>query len=167
MTTTTALITPLTPAQKRIAELLVQGLTNGEIATEARLSTETVGFHIRNMRQSLHCPPRSKLPVLAHTLLLHRQVPVPSLPASRPPFTASENQRLLLKAHAEHSATVDIARNAKIAPTDVKAFTEDLVRAAGADNVTQLVGWGHALRLLGAGGEGAADLSATPEGAAR
>ncbi|WP_331752395.1 LuxR C-terminal-related transcriptional regulator [Streptomyces sp. NBC_00829] len=167
MTTTTAPITPITPAQQRIAEHLVQGLTNSEIATEEHLSGDTVSSHIRGMRQNLHCPPRSSRPVLAHALLLHRQVAVPSLPVSRPPFTADENQQRLLKALAGHSAPADIARAARIARADVKPFTEDLVRAAGANDATQLIGWGHALGLLGDDGQGAPDPSAAFEGAAR
>ncbi|WEH37870.1 LuxR C-terminal-related transcriptional regulator (plasmid) [Streptomyces sp. AM 4-1-1] len=166
--TTAAPITPITPAQKRIAERLVRGRTNSEIAAEGHLSGATVTSHIRGMRRSLRCPPRSSRPVLAHALLLHRQVPVPSLSVVRPSFAADEDQRRLLTALAEHSALADIAKAAKITPADVKASTEDLVRAAGVANATQLVGWGHALGLLGADAEVVPSSStAVGEGAAR
>ncbi|MBT1189537.1 DNA-binding protein [Streptomyces sp. CJ_13] len=167
MTTTTAPITPITPAQKRIAEQLVQGLTNSEIASEEHLSRGTVSSHVRGMRQNLHCPRRSSRPVLAHALLIHRQVAVPSLSPLQPSFTADEGQKRLLKAIAEHSSPADNARAAKIPLADVKPLTEDLVRAAGATDSTQLVGWGHALGLLGEGGQDTTDLPAASEGAAR
>ncbi|KOU40201.1 hypothetical protein ADK55_32085 [Streptomyces sp. WM4235] len=147
--TTTAPVKPLPPAQKRIAEHLVQGLSNNEIATKEHLSLDTVSSHIRGMRQSLHCPPRASRPVLVHTLLLHRQVTTPQFPPQRPTFQPSEVEQLLLKAIAEHSAPADIARAAKIAPSDVKARTQDLVRAAGVIDSTRLMSLGHALGFLG------------------
>ncbi|MFE9846592.1 hypothetical protein [Streptomyces goshikiensis] len=107
------------------------------------------------MRERLHCPPRSPRPVLAHSLLTYRQVPPPPLPEHLPSFTANETEQLLLKAIAEHSTVNGIARAALILPADVKARTEELVRAAGATDATHLVGLGHALRILGHDGQGA------------
>ncbi|WP_371792986.1 LuxR C-terminal-related transcriptional regulator [Streptomyces sp. NBC_01471] len=169
MTTT---ITPLTPAQKRAAELVIQGLSNSEIAIEGCLSPDTVIFHITCMRQKLNCPPHASRPVLAHALLLHRQVPTPSIPASRRKFTPNEDQQKLLKAIAEHSKTAGIARAAGIAPAgiapaDVKSLTKNLLSAAGVANSTQLVAWGHAMDLLGTNGQNAPGPSAARVGAAR
>lgn len=167
MTTTTAPITPLTAAQIRIATHLVQGLTNREIATAEHLTPGTVSGQISGLRQNLHCPPHSSRPFLAHTLLLHRLVPPPPLPEPHPPFTANENEQLLLKAIAEHSAPANIARAAKIAPGDVKCHTQDLVLAARATDPTHLVALGHTLGILGATGHGAPSRVASPEGATR
>ncbi|MFE9802967.1 LuxR C-terminal-related transcriptional regulator [Streptomyces goshikiensis] len=161
---TTTPVSPITPAQKRLAAHLVQGLSNSEIAAEEYLAPDTVSSHVRGIRQNLHCPPRSSRPVLAHALLLHGQVEAPPLPALRPAFEANEHERLLLRAIAEHSAPADIARAAKIAPRDLKSRTEELVRAAGASDSTHLVGLGHALGLLGPAGHDAASRPAAPEG---
>ncbi|MFF1517028.1 DNA-binding protein [Streptomyces sp. NPDC058305] len=167
MTTVSAPITPITPAQKQVAEHLISGLTTSEIAAQGHLLRTSVTAHIRALRRSLHCPPRSSHPVLVHALLLHRQIPAPSLAALRPSFAADEDQQRLMKALAEHSATADVARAAHIDPADVKHLTGDLVRAAGAANATQLVGWGHALGLLGTSRQGVPNPSANRKGAAR
>ncbi|MFD5722687.1 DNA-binding protein [Streptomyces sp. NPDC127036] len=167
MTTASPPVTPITPAQKQVAEHLISGLTTSEIAAEGHLLRTSVTAHIRALRRNLHCQPRSSHPVLVHTVLLHRQIPLPSLAALRPSFAANEDQQRLMKALAEQSTTADIARAANINPADVEYLTGDLVRAAGAANATQLVGWGHALGLLGTNGQGVPDPYAGREGAAR
>ncbi|MEU6214384.1 LuxR C-terminal-related transcriptional regulator [Streptomyces sp. NPDC047023] len=152
MTTLKAPITPITPSQKRLAAHLLQGLSNSEIAAQEYLALDTVSSHLRGMRQNLHCPPRCSRPVLAHMLLVHRQVGPPPVPPLCLPFAATEDDRLLLHAIAEHSAPADIARAARIAPCDLKPLTESLIRTVGATSATHLVGLGHALGLLGESG---------------
>src|SRR5438874_1554333 len=44
---------PVTPAEARVLEKLRLGLTNAEIGTELRLSTETVKYHAANMLSKL------------------------------------------------------------------------------------------------------------------
>ncbi|MDR3083385.1 MAG: DNA-binding protein, partial [Streptomyces sp.] len=118
---TTALITPLTAAQKRVAAHLVCGLTNREIATEEHRTGDTVTSYIRTMRQHLHCPPRASRAVLAHALLSHKQVPPPPLPLWRRPFEPDEDDQRLIRAHAEHSRPADIARAAGVSAGELRA----------------------------------------------
>lgn len=146
--TTTAPITPLTPAQRRVAQHLVGGLTPRDIAAEAGLSAVTVRQHIRGIRESLHCPPRCALPVLAHFLFTSKEVEPP--PADKPVPDLSAEQQMLLKAVAEQSKTYDIAVAARIAPADVRSTLAELLAMTGAADATQLVVLAHAWGLLGA-----------------
>lgn len=146
-TTVRAPITPLTPAQHRAAQQLVDGLSTLEIAARNGLSIETVRNYIREIRRSLHCPPRCKPHVLAHFLLTSQQVTPPT--AQRPRPALDQRQTVLLTAVAEHSGRPAISRAAGITPASVQPSLDDLLRTTGADNVTQLVVLGHAWGLLG------------------
>ncbi|MCG0285336.1 LuxR C-terminal-related transcriptional regulator [Streptomyces sp. PSAA01] len=147
--TTSAPITPLTPTQQRVAQHLVDGLGPQEIATRTGLSAVTVRQYVRDIRESLHCPPRCKPPVIVHFLCNARQVAPPT--TDRPMPELSPEQQLLLRAVAEHSNPSDIAAIAKIASADVRAAHDELLDKTGAANTTQLVVWAHAWGLLGAG----------------
>ncbi|MEN8654348.1 DNA-binding protein [Streptomyces sp. 21So2-11] len=146
--TTSAPITPLTPTLKRVARHLVDGLTtNRDLATKTGLSANTVRQYVRDIRKSVHCPPRSKPQVLVHLLLAAEQVAPPSTDQPAPELNAE--QKLLLKAVAEHGSPRDIARAAKLAPANLRTALDQLLAEGGATDVTQLVVLAHAWRLLG------------------
>lgn len=145
--TTSAPITPLNPAEHRVAQQLVDGLSTREIAVRSGLSIHTVREYVRVIRQSLHCPPRCKLQVLMHFVLASGQVTPPA--TERPAPVLNEAQGLLLRAVAEHSASGDVALAARIAPADVRSALGELLDKTGADDVTQLVVLAHAWGLLG------------------
>ncbi|MFJ1874214.1 DNA-binding protein [Streptomyces chartreusis] len=147
--TTSAPITPLTPALHRVAKHLVDGLTLREIAARTELSVETVRQYVRNIRESLHCPPRCKPPVIVHSLLAGHHVAVPR--ADRPTPELSPEQHMLLQALAEHSGLRDIAAAAHIAPADVRSAQDELLDTARAANATQLVVLAHGWGLLHGG----------------
>ncbi|GGU45787.1 DNA-binding protein [Streptomyces coeruleorubidus] len=144
--TTSAPITPLTPTLKRVAQHLAHGLTPQEIATETELSAVTVRQYVRDIRENLHCPPRSKPPVIVHRLFTAQQVASPT--ADRPAPELSPEQLLLLRAVAEHSDARDIAVAAKIAPADLRAALDQLLADTGAQGTTQLVILAHGWKLL-------------------
>ncbi|MFC7994023.1 LuxR C-terminal-related transcriptional regulator [Streptomyces pilosus] len=144
--TTSAPITPLTPTQQHVAQHLAGGLAPKEIATHTGLSAVTVRQYIRDIRESLHCPPRCKPPVIVHRLFTALQVPPPT--ADRPAPKLSSDQLLLLRAVAEHSDTRDIAVAAKLAPADKRAALDQLLAATGAQDTTQLVILAHGWNLL-------------------
>ncbi|MEU0305823.1 LuxR C-terminal-related transcriptional regulator [Streptomyces cyaneofuscatus] len=145
--TTSAPITPLNPAEHRVARQLVDGLSTREIAARSGLSINTVREYVRVIRQSLHCPPRCKLQVVVHFVLASGQVAPPA--TERPAPVLNEAEGLLLKAVAEHSASGDVALAAKIAPVDLRSALGELLDRTGADDVTQLVVMAHAWGLLG------------------
>ncbi|MBW1597207.1 LuxR C-terminal-related transcriptional regulator [Streptomyces sp. JJ38] len=141
-------ITPLTPAERRVAEHLVRGLEPRAIAAEARLSANTVSSYIRVMRGKLHCEPRSALHVLVHRLLSSGQVTPPA--AAEPAPGLVPGRRALLRAVAEHTDAYDVARDALLAPADVRAEVDTLLAETGAADTTQLVVLAHSWGLLGA-----------------
>ncbi|NEA95290.1 DNA-binding protein [Actinospica acidiphila] len=143
--TTSAPITPLTPTLQRVAQHLAGGLAPKEIATQTGLSAVTVRQYIRDIRESLHCPPRCKLPVIVHRLFTALQVAPPT--ADRPAPKLGSDQ-LLLRAVAEHSDARDIAVAAKIAPADQRAALDQLLADTGAQDTTQLVILAHGWNLL-------------------
>lgn len=149
LVTTSAPITPLRPALQRVAQYLVEGLTTRTIATRAGLSVGTIGQYVREIRESLHCPPRCKPQVLVHTLLAASQTAPPTTERPRPELSSA--QALLLQAVAEHSAPRDVALAAKIAPADIRYALDELLDETGTDDATQLVVLAHAWGLLGAG----------------
>ncbi|NEB88918.1 DNA-binding protein [Streptomyces anulatus] len=151
-------ITPLNPAQHRVAQQLVEGLSTQEIAAKNGLAIETIRQYVRNIRRSLHCPPRCKPHVLVHYVLAAGQVTPPA--TERPLPVLDEAQRLLLRAVAEHSAPRDVALAAKIAPADLRTALYELLDTTGADTVTQLVVLAHAWGLLGAGPTGTVESGA-------
>ncbi|MFD9052747.1 LuxR C-terminal-related transcriptional regulator [Streptomyces zaomyceticus] len=168
MTTGPTTITPLTAAQRRVGAHLVCGLTNSEIADKEQLADDTVKSYIREMRQSLHCPPRASRAVLAHALLSHKQVPPPPLPHLRLPFEPDEHDQRLLRANADHTRPADVARAARVPASQLRARTDDLVRRAGADNTTHLIGLAHAWDLFsGLDATTSMQRQAEPAGAAR
>lgn len=144
--TTSAPITPLTPTVRRVAQHLADGLTPQEIATETGLSAVTVRQYVRDIRQSLHCPPRCKPPVIVHRLFTAQQVA--SLTADTATPELSTEQLLLIRAVAEHSDARDIAIAAKIAPADLRAALGQLLADTGARDSTQLVILAHGWELL-------------------
>jgi DNA-binding NarL/FixJ family response regulator len=146
--TTSAPITPLTPALRRVAQHLTHGLTPQEIAAKTGLSAATVRQYIRDLRECLHCPPRCKPPMLVHRLLTAQQVPPPT--ADRPAPDLGPDQ-MLLRAVAEHSGVRDIAVAAKLAPADVRAALDQLLADTGTQDTTQLVVRAHGWKLLTAG----------------
>ncbi|MFD4022354.1 LuxR C-terminal-related transcriptional regulator [Streptomyces sp. NPDC058576] len=156
--TTSAPIEPLKPAQQRVAQCLVEGLSTREIAAGNGLSLETVRHYVRGIRQSLNCPPRCKPQVLVHFVLAAEQVTQPT--TERPTPALNEAQELLLKAVAEHSAPRDVALAAKIAPADLRSALDELLDETGTDDVIQLVVLAHAWGLLGARPTGAVESGA-------
>ncbi|WP_405388075.1 DNA-binding protein [Streptomyces sp. NBC_01102] len=146
-------VTPLKPASQRFAQHLAEGLTTGEIVTRTGLSAHTIRQYVRDIRESIHCPPRCKPQVLVHFLLAAKQVTPPTTDWPTPELNAE--QQLLLRAVAEHSSPREVALTAKIAPADVRSALADLLDATGAADVTQLVVLAHAWGLLGARAPGA------------
>ncbi|WGD39716.1 helix-turn-helix transcriptional regulator [Streptomyces cathayae] len=148
---TTAPITPLTPAERRVADHLVRGLEPRAIAAETGLSSNTVSSYVRTIRAKLHCPTRSAPHVLVHHLLSSGQATPPSATEPTPDLTPA--RRLLLRAFAEHTSPYDVARDARIAPADVRAEADTLLAETGADDATRLVVLAHVWGFLGAGRE--------------
>ncbi|CAM5317544.1 hypothetical protein STENM36S_05401 [Streptomyces tendae] len=144
--TTKAPITPLTPTLRRVAQHLANGLTAQEIATQTVLSPVTVRQYLRDIRESLHCPPRCKPPVIVHRLFTTQQVVPPT--TDRPAPTLSPEQKQLLRAVAEHSDPRDIAVAAKLAPADQRAALDQLLADTGARDATHLVILAHGWKLL-------------------
>ncbi len=162
---TAAALTQLTPAEKRVAELLVTGVSNVQGARDLGMSTNTFTRHLGNIGQRFHVTGR---PARAHAVLASGQVALPPTPADVPAFTPDE--WLLLQALARYSDTHDIACAARITPAAVRPRITDLVAKAGAENDTHLIGLGHAWGLLGAGTIGSGTVSGAPNepvGAAR
>ncbi|QFX80045.1 DNA-binding protein [Streptomyces sp. SYP-A7193] len=147
VTTAHAPITPLTPTLQRVAQHLANGLTAQEIATQTGLAAVTVRQYLRDIRESLHCPPRCKPPVIVHRLFAVQQVASPT--ADRPTPRLSPEQLLLLRAVAEHSDARDIAVAAKLAPADQRAALDQLLIDTGARDTTHLVILAHGWKLLG------------------
>ncbi|MFF2941219.1 LuxR C-terminal-related transcriptional regulator [Streptomyces niveus] len=146
--TTGAPITPLSPALQRVAQHLVDGLTNREIATRAGLSADTINQYVRSIRESVHCPPRSGRQVLVHLLLAGGQVAPPVTDRPAPELNAEQQQ--LLKAVAEHGTSRSIAFAANITPADLRAALDELLDETATADVTQLVVLAHTWGLLGA-----------------
>ncbi|MGW4101797.1 DNA-binding protein [Streptomyces sp. NPDC004976] len=145
-TTAHAPITPLTPTLQRVAQHLANGLTPKEIVAQTGLSTVTIRQYVRDIRESLHCPPRCKPPVIVHRLFITQQVASPM--ADRPAPQLSSEQLLLLRAVAEHSDSRDIAVAAKLAPADQRAALDQLLTDTGAQTATHLVILAHGWKLL-------------------
>ncbi|MFG2593913.1 helix-turn-helix transcriptional regulator [Streptomyces sp. NPDC048438] len=145
--TPSAPITPLKPTHQIVAQHLVEGLTSQDIVTRTGLSPHTVRQYLRDIRVSVHCPPRCKPQVLVHLLLAAEQVASPTTERPAPELDAEE--QLLLKAVAEHNTPRDAALAAKIAPADLGSALDALLDETGAADVTQLVALAHAWGLLG------------------
>ncbi|MEU3796054.1 helix-turn-helix transcriptional regulator [Streptomyces fructofermentans] len=144
--TTCAPITPLTPTLQRVAQHLANGLVPQEIALATGLSAETIRQYLRDIRHRLHCPPRCKPPVIVHRLFATEQVPVP--PAKRPTPQLDPEERLLLRAVAEHSDARDVALAAKLAPPDLRPALDQLLAVTGSPDTTRLVILAHGWKLL-------------------
>ncbi|MFC9463736.1 LuxR C-terminal-related transcriptional regulator [Streptomyces coelicoflavus] len=144
--TTKAPITPLTPTLRRVAQHLANGLSAQEIATQTVLSPVTIRQYLRDIRESLHCPPRCKPAVIVHRLFTTQQVASPT--ADRPAPSLTPEQRLLLGAIAEHSDPRDIAVAAKLAPADQRAALDQLLADTDARDTTHLVILAHSWKLL-------------------
>ncbi|MEU9059067.1 DNA-binding protein [Streptomyces sp. NPDC048430] len=156
--TTSAPITPLKPTHQRVAQHIVDGLTIQDITKKTGLSPHTVREYVRDIRVSVHCPPRCKPQVLVHFLLAAEQVAPPA--TDRPTPELNAERQLLLKAVAEHSAPRDVGLAAKIAPADLRSALDELLIETGAADVTQLVVLAHAWGLLGARRIGTAENGA-------
>ncbi|WP_030978479.1 hypothetical protein [Streptomyces sp. NRRL S-1824] len=146
--TTSAPITPLNPTLRLVAQHLVNNLAHQDISARTGLSLHTVRQYVRDIRVSVHCPPRCKPPVLAHFLFTARQVVPPTVDRTAPEL--SPEQLLLLEAVAQHSTLHDIALAAKVVAADVRSALDELLDRVGAADATQLVALAHAWRLLGA-----------------
>ncbi|MEU9734106.1 LuxR C-terminal-related transcriptional regulator [Streptomyces sp. NPDC048002] len=144
--TTSAPITPLTPTLLRVAQHLARGLPPKEIGTQTGLSAETVRQYMRDIRESLHCPPRCQPPVIVHRLFATQQVTVPT--ADRPAPQLRPEDLLLLRAVAEHSDPRGTALAAKLAPADLRAALDQLLADTGAKDTTHLVILAHGWNLL-------------------
>ncbi|MFF9060805.1 LuxR C-terminal-related transcriptional regulator [Streptomyces sp. NPDC014882] len=144
--TTSAPITPLTPTLLRVAQHLAHGLAPKDIGAQTGLSAETVRQYMRDIRESLHCPPRCKPPVMVHRLFATQQVAVPAPDRPAPQF--SPEDLLLLRAVAEHSNPRNVALAAKLAPADLRAALDQLLVDTGAKDTTQLVILAHGWNLL-------------------
>ncbi|MEU6405286.1 LuxR C-terminal-related transcriptional regulator [Streptomyces sp. NPDC046985] len=140
--------TPLTPAERRIARGVVLGKSPREIADAETLSLHTVRTHMQTMRRKLLCPERCTLAVLTHRLLRADEAtaPVPDTPA--PDLSAEQTN--VLRAVTEHSAPLDIARGAGIAPADLRAALGRLLADTGVPDTTLLVTRAHGWGLLAA-----------------
>ncbi|MFF3934365.1 response regulator transcription factor [Streptomyces hirsutus] len=144
--TAPAPITPLTQAERRIAQHVVNGLPARQIADTETLSHHTVRSHMRALRRKLHCPERCSLAVVAHRLLSANEATAPSSEAPAPDL--STEQISLLRAVTEYSRPLDIARAAEIAPADLRAALDQLLADTGAPDTTRLVAWSHGWNLL-------------------
>lgn len=71
-------VKPLSAAQNPVAQHLVEGRSNAEIAARLWVTNGTVTFHLRRIRSNLHCDPGCAHAVLSHALLQHRLVRPPS-----------------------------------------------------------------------------------------
>ncbi|MGW5868362.1 helix-turn-helix transcriptional regulator [Streptomyces sp. NPDC055239] len=147
--TTTTQTTSLPPAQQRVAQHLVDGLTPRNIAAGTGVTIGTVRQYIGNIRTTLNCPPRCTMPVLMHCLCTGKEVELP--PTNRPVPELIPEQKRLLRAVAEHSRPRDIALAAEIAPADLRSAINKLLAKTGTTDTTQLVVLAHTWGLLGAG----------------
>ncbi|MFC7908351.1 DNA-binding protein [Streptomyces nigra] len=145
--TSPAPITRLTPAERRVAEHLLRGLTAREIAAAAQLSLNTTHSYLGSMPGRFHCPPRCPLPVLVHALLNSGEVTPPTPDKPAPSLSQAEHQ--LLGAIAEQGKPLDIALAAGIAPADFHSARDELLDKTGAADATQLIVLAHAWNLLG------------------
>lgn len=136
----------LTPAERRIAQYVVNGLQTRQIADVETVSVHTVRSHMITVRRKLHCPERCSLAVVAHRLLRDAEVSVPAVTAPSPAL--STEQVKLLRAVTEHSRLLDIARAADIPPGDLRAALDQLLADTGAQDTTRLVTRAHAWNLL-------------------
>ncbi|QDN54242.1 hypothetical protein [Streptomyces sp. S1D4-20] len=161
-----AALTQLTPAEKRVAEVLVTGASNIQGAQDLKMRTSTFAIHVGSIGRKFHITGKAGRPARAHAVLASGQVEPPPAPADVPEFTSAELQ--LLQALAEHAETEDIRKAADVAVTaDVRPLIGKLVDRAGADNDTHLIGLGHAWGLLGPGTTGTRSGRGEPVGEAR
>ncbi|MER7728617.1 DNA-binding protein [Streptomyces sp. NPDC096323] len=156
---TSAPTTPLSNTKQRVAKHIVDGFTTvPDLATKTGLSANTIRQYVRDIRESVHCPPRCKPQVLVHLLLAAEHVDPPAPERPEPGLTVEQQQ--LVRAVAAHSADRDIALAAKIAPADLRSALDELLDETGAADATQLVVLAHAWRLLGARPTGTAEIGA-------
>ncbi|MBT2412069.1 DNA-binding protein [Streptomyces sp. ISL-12] len=144
--TTTAPLTPLPPALLRVAQHLVEGTAPRDIASKMHLTPETVRHYLRQLREHLSCPPRSKPPVIVHALLTTRQLPPPTTGRPAPQLRPQEHR--LLKAAAENSKADEIANASGIALAYVPSALNALLTKTRTRDVTQLIVLAHAWGLL-------------------
>jgi hypothetical protein len=146
--------TPLTPAERRVAEHLVRGPAPREIAVETGLSAATIRPYIRETRNELPCPPRCPLPVLVHCLLVSGETA--PLPTDRPAPHLGPDEQRLRRAVAEQSRAAGTALAARIAPADCRPALAALLAATGTAGAAELVAPAHAWNLFGTGQNAAA-----------
>ncbi|GAA3388824.1 LuxR C-terminal-related transcriptional regulator [Streptomyces roseoviridis] len=137
---------PLIPSLRRIAQHLVLGATNTDIAAAEGLSTSTVHTYQKDIRQHLGLPPRASRAVIVHALLGRGEATAPEPGRPAPALTADET--LLLRAIATRSRQADIALAARIAPADLRTKSEALLFTTGATDSVHLIGLAHAWGLL-------------------
>ncbi|MFI1408917.1 LuxR C-terminal-related transcriptional regulator [Streptomyces sp. NPDC020707] len=156
-TSTTATEIPLlSPAEKRVAAVLVTGASNTQIARELFFAKSTVTHHITSINKKCNTVGRTSRPVCAHALLASGQVSPPSrAPVLKPELTASEQQLLL--ARAQHSEIHDIACAAGVNEAKVGPLIKALVVKSRAKNATHLIGIAHKWGWLSGPSENATD----------
>ncbi|MFD5079629.1 LuxR C-terminal-related transcriptional regulator [Streptomyces sp. NPDC058371] len=145
---TTAALTQLTRAEKRVAEVLLTGASNIQGAQDLGMSTSTFAGHVGSIGRKFQITSRTGRPARAHAVLVSGQIDPPPARADSPEFTLAE--RRLLQALALHPETHDIARLARLPEAEVRPSIKVLVAKAGADNDTHLIGLCHAWGFLGA-----------------
>ncbi|NUK23939.1 LuxR C-terminal-related transcriptional regulator [Streptomyces lunaelactis] len=146
--TAPAPITQLTPAERRIAQHVVNGLPARQIAVTETLSHHAVRAHMVSLRRKLHCPERCSLAVITHRLLSANEATAPAPDTPAPDLNTEQTN--LLKAVAEHTKPLDIARGANMAPADLRAALVQLLADTGATDTTRLVARAHGWNLLNA-----------------
>lgn len=144
---TAAEFTRLTPAERRVAEVLVTGASNIQGAQNLGMSSSTYAGHLGSISRKFQIASRTGRPARAHAVLASGQIAPPPASAHAPEFTLAELQ--LLRALAQHPETRDIARAARVHEAEVRPRIKALVAKSAADNETHLVGLGHAWGLLG------------------
>ncbi|WP_435059070.1 LuxR C-terminal-related transcriptional regulator [Streptomyces sp. bgisy060] len=142
---------PLIPSLRRVAQHLVRGATNTDIASAEGLSEVTVHSYLKDIRQLLGLPPRASRAVITRALLDRGEVTAPDPGRPAPELTAEH--RLLLWAIATTSRQADIAFAARLAPADLHTRTEALLSTAGASDPVHLILLARAWGLLQPPGE--------------
>ena len=61
----------LTPREAQVAELIADGLTNGQIAARLRMAERTADAHVEHIRNKLGLHNRAQIAVWAHDRLDH------------------------------------------------------------------------------------------------
>lgn len=135
---------PLSGSEKQAAELAVAGLTNEEIGHRMRIGPRSVSRLLSQIGRAYNATAR---PARVCAFLTAGLVDPPVPRRDAPAFTDEELR--LVRAHAQHSTTADIAAAAGMHRSKLPLETSLLARKAGARNATRLVALAFAWGLLG------------------